>query len=311
MSGLGLPCGGERDRREDMNQGRCCFLVILALCLLAAGPVDASDWQTFKDCRLLDHPGNDGDSFHVQAGDRQILLRLYFVDCSETSAGTDGDAKRVREQAMHFGIVEMRRVIHHGEEARKFTAQILSKPFTVHTTFATALGRSSIPRNYGMVTTADGKDLGRLLVEKGLARAYGAKRQTPDGVAGDEMGKRLQDVELGAMMERVGVWSETDPKMIAEFRAKQREEEEGMKELRTQLSAPQDELVNLNTASAHDLQSISGIGPVLASRIIAQRPYKSLDDLLQVPGISHNLMEKLRPRLTVSDSTVKKGSRAR
>jgi endonuclease YncB( thermonuclease family) len=155
---------------------------------MLAGRADARDWQTFTDCRLVEHPANDGDSFHVQAGDKPILVRLYFVDCPETAAATDGDAKRVREQALHFGVIKMSRVLHYGEEARTFVAQVLSKPFTVRTVFATAFGRSSTPRVYGMITTADGKDLGSLLVEKGLARAFGTKRKTPDGMEGDGNG---------------------------------------------------------------------------------------------------------------------------
>jgi competence protein ComEA len=277
-------------------------LVVLMLVSLTSHS-EAGDWQTFKNCRLIENPSNDGDSFHVQAGDKQIIVRLYFVDCPETGAGTDADAKRVREQSRHFGIVEMARVLRYGDEARKFTAQTLSKPFTVHTVFATALGRSATPRIYAMVTTADGNDLGRLLVEKGLARAYGVKRQTPDGVDGEEMGKRLEDVELQAMMQRAGAWAATDPAMLGKLRAAQRGEEAEMKELREQLHGAPTAPVNINTASAGELQSVSGIGPVLAARIIESRPYKNVDDLMRVRGISRSLLDRLRPTLTASNTT--------
>ncbi|MBI4027821.1 MAG: helix-hairpin-helix domain-containing protein [Verrucomicrobia bacterium] len=125
------------------------------------------------------------------------------------------------------------------------------------------------------------------------------------------MEKRLQDVELQAMMQRAGIWSETDPKVLAEFRAQQRGEEAQVKELRVRLSAAPAGLVNLNTASARELQSVSGIGPVLASRIIANRPYHDLDDLLRVPGISHTLLDRLRPQLAVSDAPEQKGATAK
>ena len=277
-------------------------LVGVALGLMLAGRVDAGDWQTFPDCCLVEHPANDGDSFHIQAGDKPILVRLYFVDCPETAAATDGDAKRVREQALHFGVVKMSRVLHYGEEARIFVAQVLSKPFTVRTAFATAFGRSSTPRVYGMITTAEGKDLGSLLVEKGLARAFGTKRKTPDGLEGNQMMKQLQDLELQAMRQRAGIWSETDLGKLDEMRAQQRGEEEEMKELRRQLQGEVSGPADINKATVREIQSVAGLGPVLASRLIEGRPYKSVDELLRVPGINQKLLERLRPQLTVSGS---------
>ena len=279
------------------------LVVVLAASLILPGRTDAAEWQTFENCRLTEHTANDADSFHVQAGDRRILVRLYFIDCPETSAGTDADAKRVREQARHFGIVDMARVLHHGKEARKLVADVLAEPFTVHTAFATALGRSATPRVYGMITTAGGEDLGTLLVKKGLARAHGVRRETPDGTSAEEMAKRLEDLELQAVMRRAGIWSETDPEMIAQLRAEQRGEDAGMKELRSQLRGAPSGPIDINTATAGELQSISGIGPVLASRIIEGRPYKTVDDLKRVRGINTALLERLRPQLTVAGSS--------
>lgn len=43
--------------------------------------------------------------------------------------------------------------------------------------------------------------------------------------------------------------------------------------------------VNVNTASAEELTRIIHIGPALAERVIAGRPYATLDDLLRVSGI--------------------------
>ncbi len=47
--------------------------------------------------------------------------------------------------------------------------------------------------------------------------------------------------------------------------------------------------VNLNTATAEDLDALPGIGPVLAQRIVAHRgaegPFRSVDQLDDVPGI--------------------------
>jgi len=58
-------------------------------------------------------------------------------------------------------------------------------------------------------------------------------------------------------------------------------------------------LLDLNTASEKELRSIKGIGPILAERIIAGRPYKTVDDLLKVKGIGPKRLEKFRPYFVV------------
>ena len=62
-------------------------------------------------------------------------------------------------------------------------------------------------------------------------------------------------------------------------------------------------LVPLNTASTEALQEISGIGPVLASAIIAYREengrFSALEELLNVKGIGEATLEKIKPYLTI------------
>jgi competence protein ComEA len=57
--------------------------------------------------------------------------------------------------------------------------------------------------------------------------------------------------------------------------------------------------VDLNRASAAELEQLPGIGPKLAERIIANRPFKSVEDLEAVPGIGPKTLEKLRPLVRV------------
>jgi len=45
--------------------------------------------------------------------------------------------------------------------------------------------------------------------------------------------------------------------------------------------------------------SINGIGPVLSARIIAGRPYRTVDDLLKVKGIGPKRLEKFSPYVVV------------
>jgi DNA uptake protein ComE-like DNA-binding protein len=44
--------------------------------------------------------------------------------------------------------------------------------------------------------------------------------------------------------------------------------------------------------------SNKGIGPVLAQRIIAGRPYKVVDDLLRIKGITQKKLQELRLHFT-------------
>jgi len=278
------------------------FLFVTAV-LMFGGilPSFSADLQMFSNGRLINDPANDGDSFLVEANGKSFHVRLYFLDCAEISASSMTDAQRVREQTRYFGLSDPARTIHFGNEAKTFTEHVLVKPFTVHTVFASALGRSSKGRVYGFITTADGNDLASLLVKNGLARTHGIGRKTPDGVSRDEMVERLRDFEISAMLKRVGIWSETNPDRIAELRAKQRSEDQELKELQSQVKkAPSPQgLLDLNTASKKELQSIKGIGTVLAERIIAGRPYRTVDDLLKVKGIGPKNLENIRPYFVV------------
>ncbi|RKY36814.1 MAG: endonuclease [Candidatus Omnitrophota bacterium] len=58
-------------------------------------------------------------------------------------------------------------------------------------------------------------------------------------------------------------------------------------------------LIDLNSAAPKELQTIKGIGPVLSARIIAGRPYKTVDDLLKVKGIGVKTLEKICPYFVV------------
>jgi DNA uptake protein ComE-like DNA-binding protein/endonuclease YncB( thermonuclease family) len=53
--------------------------------------------------------------------------------------------------------------------------------------------------------------------------------------------------------------------------------------------------VNINTATQKQLESLPGVGPVLAQRVIAARPYKTADELRNVKGIGLARYQKLRP----------------
>jgi competence protein ComEA len=58
-------------------------------------------------------------------------------------------------------------------------------------------------------------------------------------------------------------------------------------------------LIDINTATAEDLDRLPGVGKITAARIIEYREkngaFKSADDLLKVKGITAKKLEKFRP----------------
>ena len=62
-------------------------------------------------------------------------------------------------------------------------------------------------------------------------------------------------------------------------------------------------VVNLNTATASDLETLPYVGPKRAQAILALRTkvgrFKSVDDLLKVKGIGRATLKRMRPKLTV------------
>ncbi len=64
--------------------------------------------------------------------------------------------------------------------------------------------------------------------------------------------------------------------------------------------------VDINAASAAELQTLPGIGEAKAAAIVAYREehgaYRAPEDLLQVKGIGEALLQKIRPYVTVGGS---------
>jgi len=182
-----------------------------AVCLAAAPSARAAapsgKWNKLEDC-VLASGYMDGDSFHIRHNNRDIIIRLYFVDTPETDKTHE---ERNYAQADYFGISPTQ-VIPVGNMGKKFTQHTLSgEKFTVWTRWEDAMGSSQQKRYFGVVQIGK-DDLAELLVKNGLARVYGASAVMPDGTSVDAEFARLRQMEHRAKAKRLGAWSKAAKK---------------------------------------------------------------------------------------------------
>jgi DNA uptake protein ComE-like DNA-binding protein len=232
------------------------------------------------------------------------------------------------EQSKYFEIT-VPQVIEVGEAAKEFTRKKLSEPFTVFTRMSDAMGRSKIERFYAFVQTNKG-DLGEQLVRNGLARVYGAKAIPPGfSIARPEL-QKLQELEDEARQDKLGGWGINAgrlnvrapdtlafsvfvpgekahsratplPNASAPISATRTPRPSivtgGLVDAKTSQLKEKIELgkFDINTATEKELKTIPSIGPVMAARIIAARPFRSADDLKKLNGIGDKKYETIRP----------------
>jgi competence ComEA-like helix-hairpin-helix protein len=161
---------------------------------------------------------------------------------------------------------------------------------------------SKIERLYAFVQTKEG-DLGEQLVRNGLARVHGAK-VIPPGLSGLQPERqKIQQFEDEAKQEKIGGWG------INVGRLNERVEKPGAYSFFTlrrkgisgkkRGSVVGETLplgkIDINTATDEELKTIPGVGPVVAARIIAARPFQSADDLKEVNGIGDKKYAQMRP----------------
>ena len=248
-------------------------------------------WETLANCQFVTNALVDGDSFHLVHDGREYIFRLYFVDAPEKDATL---RDRIVDQAAYFGIA-MDDVPRAGALAARFTRDKLTgHKLTVITRWQNAMGRSSLARFY-CVLTVDDENLAESLVATGLARIHGLRANYPDGPRSTTFIAKLKNLELIAREKKLGVWDESKfPRVpIAEETVSTNTPPETS-------TNPPPALINLNTATTEELISLPAVGPKLAERIIAARPFASVDDLKKVPGVGPKTFEKLRPRVNIS-----------
>ena len=79
--------------------------------------------------------------------------------------------------------------------------------------------------------------------------------------------------------------------------------------------AAQPHVVDLNSATAQELESLPGIGAVLAERVIAYRKsvgrFQTVEDLREVTGIGSKKFDRLKPLVTVAAAETKRNAEKR
>jgi competence protein ComEA len=58
---------------------------------------------------------------------------------------------------------------------------------------------------------------------------------------------------------------------------------------------PGGRLINVDTAMVAKLETLPGIGAVIARRIVEERPYRSVEELERVKGIGKRRLDEIRP----------------
>lgn len=287
-----------------MNQ-KILLLTTLAIALSLPGNTGAAPLEAYPGSTLVPAEWADGDSFLVRLPDgREETFRLYYVDCPETDINRESTLERLQEQSAFFGIPNPVNAREAAEEAAVFTREILSERFVVHTSFAQAPSGGSGERYYAFIELADGSLLSEKLVAAGWARVSGKERMTPNGIHHEEQKAALEDLQLIAAVNRRGVWKFSDFTQLAELREDVRAKERDSAEFQaaamgTTLPDPGEPL-DLNTAEEARIRLLPQIGEVRAAAIVETRPFKSVDDLLEVDGIGPKTLEAIREYVVVS-----------
>jgi competence protein ComEA len=82
------------------------------------------------------------------------------------------------------------------------------------------------------------------------------------------------------------------------------------KDIRAELVPGEGDLiVNVNSATLPELETIPGIGPALSRQIVAGRPYARIEDLERVRGIGRYTLNSIRPYVKVQGETERRQAR--
>ena len=145
--------------------------------------------------------------------------------------------------------------------------------------------------------TFDGTDLAGLPPSR---RAHLGIAHVPEGRQVFPSMTVMENLEMGAYTDAGrAAWTENLERIMTWFPV--------LGERPGQAAGTLSGVVNVNTASAAELQLLPGVGEARARAIVAERKsrggFRRVDDLVEVKGIGDSLLERLRPFLTLSGQT--------
>jgi len=303
--------------------------------LLAACPilVLADEWQTLRNCRLVPNEWNDGDSFHVIHQGQEYIFRLYFADTPESEdslpervaeqaehfgitptqsvqAGISAKKETARFLDAPFTVITRFQAAPGRSKMTRFYAFVMPAP--TRKDLASLLIEAGMARSFGTVAKNDlGLDRQHYDMLEGRARRQGLGFYSKKNLS-VETPKASNTLPAPASqeVEPVDVISKTNSDLIDEnFENLQKEinrtpqlfSPEPVKKISESTPSPevkeqkQSGKINVNKAPPEELQSLPGVGEVIAENIRKNRPYANLSDLAQVPKIGPVTLKKIAP----------------
>ena len=135
-----------------------------------------------------------------------------------------------------------------------------------------------------LACVAAGYFWGRATVSPGIAATVVTERSAPDQEAALTSPIKAQEEERLEQPEVEATEQATEEKTSLE-------------------AIEKDGVVDINAASSEELETLPGIGPKLAGRIIAYReengPFTTPEELCEVSGIGEKVLEKIRARIVI------------
>jgi endonuclease YncB( thermonuclease family) len=173
--------------------------------------LSSGKFDILQGCTLIDHRGNDGDSFHVMTPNGHKEFRLYYVDAPESAARTYGPGednyKRIAQQGRAMGGLNRKETTQVGVEAKIFVGKLLKgRKFRVVTNWENVYDAR---RQYAFVLVpweGQTRYLHELLIAHGLARIYTKPAPLPDNTPAIRHKKQLRELEQYAQKRHYGAW---------------------------------------------------------------------------------------------------------
>lgn len=302
--------------------------------LFCSATVEAKQpWVVLQDCRLVRGESLDADSFHVKVGGKEYIFRLYFVDAPETDMSfadrvkeqadyfnlkaeqtiTLGEyAKRFTKEKLAqpftvrtcmqdaMGRSKMDRYYAFVETSEGDLAELLvtNGLARIHGADAQPAGLRSPERQWNKLRRLEAEakqaKVGGWGAASGGMAARSAKARPKTGPDSFDAFFHPEKLAAAEAANADIAASPSPSSLIATTPAVRAQSGSAVAPFAGTPSAESIAKLDVNAATSAELLAISGIGPVLARRIIEGRPYQTADDLMKVKGIGPKKYEQIR-----------------